>query len=73
MINKKIILGALFLSPSVLSAPYIGLEYGISTFSHDYQTEFYAPDKVVSVDDSAALYGGYLGYRWNAWGVELGY
>ncbi|WP_341496019.1 AcfA family outer membrane beta-barrel protein [Photobacterium damselae subsp. damselae] len=71
---KKHLLAALLCtSSSAMAAPYVGLDLGLSTFSHDYQTHFSADNKTVSPDDSGMVLNGYVGYRWGAFGLELGY
>ncbi|WP_340642435.1 AcfA family outer membrane beta-barrel protein [Photobacterium damselae] len=74
---KKILFFPLFfLVPHAISASYIGLEYGLSSFSHDYSTSFSNPDRELAPDSSTSTWGvksGYRWERWEQWGVEIGY
>ena len=59
-------------STSVFAAPYVGLEYGVTNMSHDYSTTF-SDNVSLTPDDSSSAFGGFVGYRFNKFGLELGY
>ncbi|AZL85578.1 porin family protein [Aliivibrio salmonicida] len=59
-------------STSVFAAPYVGLEYGVTNMSHDYSTTF-SDNVSLTPDDSSSAFGGFVGYRFNEFGLELGY
>ncbi|MGR5464456.1 AcfA family outer membrane beta-barrel protein [Photobacterium damselae] len=71
---KKILLGSLFALTSVSSVagPYVGLEYGVLQSSHNYETSF-EKDIRVAPEKSSSIYGGFIGYKFDQFGVELGY
>ncbi len=59
-------------STSAFAAPYVGLEYGVTNMSHDYSTTF-SDNVSLTPDDSNDTFGGFVGYRINNVGLELGY
>ncbi|WP_375321100.1 AcfA family outer membrane beta-barrel protein [Aliivibrio logei] len=59
-------------STTVFAAPYVGLEYGVTNMSHDYSTTF-SDNVSLTPDDSNSAFGGFVGYRFNEFGLELGY
>ncbi|MGR6834905.1 AcfA family outer membrane beta-barrel protein [Aliivibrio wodanis] len=60
-------------STTVLAAPYVGLEYGVTNMNHDYSTTFSQDKVTLTPDDSSDTFGGFVGYRFNDFGLELGY
>lgn len=60
-------------STTVLAAPYVGLEYGVTNMNHDYSTTFSQDNVTLTPDDSSDTFGGFVGYRFNDFGLELGY
>ena len=60
-------------STTVLAAPYVGLEYGVTNMNHDYSTTFSQDNVTLTPDDSSSAFGGFVGYRFNDFGLELGY
>lgn len=60
-------------STTVLAAPYVGLEYGVTNMNHDYSTTFSQDNVTLAPDDSSDTFGGFVGYRFNDFGLELGY
>ena len=62
-------------STTAFSAPYVGLEYGVTNMNYDYSTTFSetAGDVTLTPDDSSSAFGGFVGYRFNDFGLELGY
>ena len=62
-------------STTAFSAPYVGLEYGVTNMNHDYSTTFSetAGDVTLTPDDSNSAFGGFVGYRFHDFGLELGY
>ncbi|ACH66437.1 accessory colonization factor AcfA [Aliivibrio fischeri MJ11] len=62
-------------STATIAAPYVGLEYGLTNMSHDYSTTFSETtgDVTLTPDDSSSSFGGFVGYRFNDFGLELGY
>lgn len=73
---KKTILAAVLLSTSfaAISAPYIGLEYGFGSTSHDAQSDFKDPSIKLDPSLEDGIFGGFVGYSLTpSWAVELGY
>lgn len=60
-------------STATIAAPYVGLEYGVTNMSHDYSTTFSQDNVTLTPDDSSSAFGGFVGYRFNDFGLELGY
>lgn len=60
-------------STTAFSAPYVGLEYGATIMDHDYSTTFSKDSVSLTPDDSSSAFGGFVGYRFNEFGLELGY
>lgn len=60
-------------STSAFAAPYVGLEYGVTNMSHDYSSTFSQDNVTLTPDDSNDAFGGFVGYRTNNVGLELGY
>lgn len=62
-------------STATIAAPYVGLEYGVTNMSHDYSSTFSenTGDITLTPDDSSSAFGGFVGYRFNDFGLELGY
>ncbi|MDD9177877.1 MULTISPECIES: AcfA family outer membrane beta-barrel protein [Aliivibrio] len=60
-------------STATVAAPYVGLEYGVTNMSHDYSTTFSQDKVILTPDDSSSAFGGFVGYRFNDFGLELGY
>ncbi|MUK75494.1 AcfA family outer membrane beta-barrel protein [Aliivibrio fischeri] len=60
-------------STATIAAPYVGLEYGLTNMSHDYSTTFSNDNVSLTPDDSSSAFGGFVGYRFNEFGLELGY
>ncbi|MDD9154906.1 AcfA family outer membrane beta-barrel protein [Aliivibrio sp. S4TY2] len=60
-------------STATVAAPYVGLEYGVTNMSHDYSTTFSQDKVTLTPDDSSSAFGGFVGYRFNDFGLELGY
>ena len=60
-------------STATVAAPYVGLEYGVTNMSHDYSTTFSQDNVTLTPDDSSSAFGGFVGYRFNDFGLELGY
>ncbi|OCH48218.1 AcfA family outer membrane beta-barrel protein [Aliivibrio fischeri] len=60
-------------STATIAAPYVGLEYGLTNMSHDYSTTFSNDNVSLTPDDSSSAFGGFVGYRFNEFGIELGY
>ncbi len=74
IMNKKFCLMALMLSSSsVFAAPYVGLEYGISSVDSKYNTHFVNDNVSLSPDETNDSFGGFVGYKLNTFGFELGY
>ena len=72
---KKTLLATLLLvSPSVLAAPYVGMQYGMGKLQHDYRTHFTADNVTVSPDETNSDFGAFVGYQFNqSIALELGY
>lgn len=60
-------------STATVAAPYVGLEYGVTNMSHDYSSTFSQDNVTLTPDDSSSAFGGFVGYRFNDFGLELGY
>lgn len=60
-------------STATVAAPYVGLEYGVTNMSHDYSSTFSQDNVTLTPDDSSSAFGGFVGYRFNEFGLELGY
>ncbi|AAW86473.1 AcfA family outer membrane beta-barrel protein [Aliivibrio fischeri] len=60
-------------STATIAAPYVGLEYGLTNMSHDYSTTFSNDNVSLTPDDSSSAFGGFVGYRFNEFGLEFGY
>ncbi|MCE4935035.1 AcfA family outer membrane beta-barrel protein [Aliivibrio fischeri] len=60
-------------STATIAAPYVGLEYGLTNMNHDYSTTFSNDNVSLTPDDSSSAFGGFVGYRFNEFGLELGY
>lgn len=59
---------------SVAAAPYVGLEYGLGTTDHDFETSFKADGVKLNPELEDGIWGGFVGYSLNdSWAVELGY
>lgn len=74
---KKTILSVALagLSLNVIAAPYVGIEYGIGSTSHDVQSNF-KQDPNVKLDPALedGILSGFVGYQLTpSWAVELGY
>ncbi|GLR74810.1 AcfA family outer membrane beta-barrel protein [Aliivibrio sifiae] len=59
-------------STNACAAPYVGLEYGVTNMSHDYSTTF-SDNVSLMPDDSSSAFGGFVGYRFNEFGLEFAY
>ncbi|MCU8269416.1 porin family protein, partial [Vibrio vulnificus] len=62
---KKTLLVAALTSASfsVLSSPYIGLEYGLGTTNHDGQSRFASsPEVKLDPSNDDGILGGFIGY-----------
>ncbi|MGF1807630.1 AcfA family outer membrane beta-barrel protein, partial [Aliivibrio sifiae] len=59
-------------STNAFAAPYVGLEYGVTNMSHDYSTTF-SDNVSLMPDDSSSAFGGFVGYRFNEFGLEFAY
>ncbi|EIA0806812.1 AcfA family outer membrane beta-barrel protein [Vibrio vulnificus] len=74
---KKTLLVAALTSASfsVLSSPYIGLEYGLGTTNHDGQSRFASsPEVKLDPSNDDGILGGFIGYSLSPeWAIELGY
>ncbi|OCH43078.1 AcfA family outer membrane beta-barrel protein [Aliivibrio fischeri] len=72
--NKKICLMAIMLSSSsVFASTYVGLEYGISSVDSKYNTYFLDDNVSLSPSETSDSFGGFVGYKLNTFGFELGY
>ncbi|MEC6831576.1 AcfA family outer membrane beta-barrel protein [Photobacterium toruni] len=71
--NKKLLLPLALLCSPVFAGPYIGLEVGAASINHDFSTHFVADAKTVTPSNSSTIFGGFVGYRSNNIGIELGY
>lgn len=60
-------------STATVAAPYVGLEYGVTNMSHDYSSTFSQDNVTLTPEDSSSAFGGFVGYRLNDFGLELGY
>lgn len=60
-------------STATVAAPYVGLEYGVTNMSHDYSSTFSQDNVTLTPDDSSSAFGSFVGYRFNDFGLELGY
>ncbi|MUL02179.1 AcfA family outer membrane beta-barrel protein [Aliivibrio fischeri] len=60
-------------STATIAAPYVGLEYGLTNMSHDYSTTFSNDNVSLTPDDSSSAFGGFVGYRFNEFGLDFGY
>ncbi|MGF1904005.1 AcfA family outer membrane beta-barrel protein [Aliivibrio salmonicida] len=60
-------------STTTIAATYVGLEYGVTSIDHNYSTTYSADSVSLSPDDSSDTFGGFIGYRINDFGLELGY
>lgn len=64
---------ALMLSPSVFAAPYVGLEYGVTSIDSNYTTHFTGDAVSLNPNETNDSFGGFIGYRFNSIGFEFGY
>lgn len=76
MIKYKLItlvlLNSVFVG-GVKASPYVGLEYGFGSVSHDNKVKF-SDSKVLDPKLDGGILNGYLGYSFNStWSIELGY
>lgn len=72
---KKFVFVALTACSFAASAsPYLGLEYGFGTTSHDVKTVFNDDNITLEPKLEDGIFGGFLGYSVNpSWAIELGY
>lgn len=72
---KKILLPLLVTcSFSAAAAPYVGVEYGMGTTTHDFQPAFNADNVQLDPKQEDGIASGFVGYAFNdAWALELGY
>ncbi|WP_279157539.1 AcfA family outer membrane beta-barrel protein [Photobacterium phosphoreum] len=71
--NNKLLLPLALLCSPVFAGPYVGLEVGAASINHDFSTHFVADAKTVTPSNSSTTFGGFVGYRSNNIGIELGY
>ncbi|ANU39426.1 AcfA family outer membrane beta-barrel protein [Vibrio scophthalmi] len=74
--NKTLLAAALLGSSfSAISAPYIGLEYGFGSTSHDSQSHFpTSPTVKLDPSNEDGILSGFIGYSLTpSWAIELGY
>ena len=60
-------------STSAFAMPYVGFEYGITSIDHNYSTSYPSDNVSLTPDDSSYSFSGLIGYRFNDYGLELGY
>ena len=60
-------------STTAFAVPYIGIEYGVTNINHNYSTTFSSDNVSLTPDDSSDYFGGFIGYRFNDFGIELSY
>ncbi|MFM2588147.1 AcfA family outer membrane beta-barrel protein [Vibrio sp. TBV020] len=59
---------------SVVSAPYIGLEYGFGSTSHDTQSNFTSSPVTLEPSNEEGILSGFVGYSLTpSWAIEFGY
>lgn len=61
------------LSPSVFAAPYAGLEYGVTSMDSSYTTHFTRDSVSLNPSEANDSFAGFIGYRFDSLGFELGY
>ncbi len=64
---------ALMLSSSAFAAPYVGLEYGVTSMDSKYTTNFTGDAVSLNPNETNDSFGGFIGYRFDSIGFELGY
>lgn len=64
---------ALMLSSSAFAAPYVGLEYGVTSMDSKYTTNFVNDAVSLNPNEANDSFGGFIGYRLNSVGFEFGY
>jgi accessory colonization factor AcfA len=73
---KKTLLATALMAASfsAISAPYIGVEYGIGSTSHNYQQHFISPSIKLDPSLDDGVLSGFIGYSLTpSWAVEFGY
>jgi len=59
---------------SAVSAPYIGLEYGFGSTSHDTQSNFTSSPVTLEPSNEDGILSGFVGYSLTpSWAIEFGY
>lgn len=59
---------------SAISAPYIGLEYGFGSTSHDAKSNFTSSPVKLNPSDEDGILSGFIGYSLTpSWAIEFGY
>ena len=61
------------LSSSAFAAPYAGLEYGVTSMDSKYTTNFTGDAVSLNPNEASDSFGGFIGYRFDSVGFELGY
>jgi accessory colonization factor AcfA len=71
--KNNLCLIALMLSSSAFAAPYAGLEYGVTSMDSKYTTNFTGDAVSLNPNEASDSFGGFIGYRFDSVGFELGY
>ena len=71
--KNNLCLVALMLSSSAFAAPYVGLEYGVTSMDSKYTTNFTGDAVSLNPNEASDSFGGFIGYRFDSVGLELGY
>jgi accessory colonization factor AcfA len=71
--KNNLCLIALMLSSSAFAAPYVGLEYGVTSMDSKYTTNFTGDAVSLNPNEASDSFGGFIGYRFDSVGFELGY
>jgi accessory colonization factor AcfA len=71
--KNNLCLVALILSSSAFAAPYVGLEYGVTSMDSKYTTNFTGDAVSLNPNEASDSFGGFIGYRFDSVGLELGY
>ncbi len=71
--KNNLCLIALMLSSSAFAAPYVGLEYGVTSMDSKYTTNFAGDAVSLNPNEASDSFGGFIGYRFDSVGFELGY
>jgi accessory colonization factor AcfA len=61
------------LTPAAFAAPYVGIEYGVTSMDTEYKTIFANDNITLNPHESDTSFGGFVGYRFDSLGLELGY